>query len=88
MLPGIIIIRMTTGAIRLVSGRRPGWDLCIGLMAFHTIHITGMIPRVDRMNMIKTNRAPPVGGMTAITLQAGTKMVTGLTCGYRAVVAS
>ena len=83
-----IVIRMATGAVRLIAGCGPDYRFAIAQVAGRAERIAGMISRVSRRGMREINRDPTKGRVTGITLLRRNKMIKGLACGRGSIMAT
>ena len=77
---GFIVIRMTTGTIRLVGRRSPVHYFGIRSVTGGTRQVTPMVTRVTSRVMTEGQWSPVIGGMTVVTLSAGDKVIRRFTC--------
>jgi len=71
---GLIVARMTAGAVRLIGGCRPDDRLRVTGMAGGATQIAGMVARVSGRHVPEGRWQPGVSGVTGIAVLRGDKM--------------
>ena len=85
---GLVVIGMTSGAVRLERGRAPIDCLGIALVTFRTAQVVAVIQRlIWEPDMAVNMRRPLVGCMAKVTFLSGDEVTGILACRNRAVVA-
>lgn len=86
VLPCLVVIGMTSSAIRLVGREFPSHGFAVAAMASRTADPATMITGVIGRLVIVAGYTPVVGVMTAVTFSRGAEVAGGLARGSNAIV--